>query len=433
MKLCHFLTPLTIFTWAQFAWGQNDPGDPDTQINNTDRSLIGSADAEPSVKSQSGKITPESTTLPLDVARFRLLYLGSEGTYGYDSKGKKVERGLKVNGSGGAAVFEYGLTPKIGLQLLIPFALKTNIKVDNKQKFREYVKSEITETVDSSFEKILADPTIGSLYKSSGVAPANIGIPDVGVIPAGANVKTFLDAAKAQALANALSDSSVDNEVIKAKSSVEGTDFDKGLGDIETGAKYTLSTLEDPFFSGIPLYFSVAGGVRFNSSGYAKAVKSGMVPAGRGTTDFGLRLNAEFGIIQGLQAQVENQTEVMILKGKTYDESTSKEVDYERSGLRQIGWAKLVIAPGAWVPSADMLRLNYKYGYDKDAKVKEDGKLQTQDAPQSCSQTIGLSFDGLTMGIPFQMDLDMTTPLSGKNVGFATKSNLFTLKTFYKF
>ena len=413
----------------------------ETQVLTTesipDRSLIASPETSSVVASkktpETGKITPESTTLPKDIARFRLIYGQSEGTYGYDGSGKKLDKGLKVKGTGGAAVFEYGITSRLGFQFLVPFSLKTKIEVNSKDTFRTLVKEGITSKVDSAFDAITADPTIGALYKSNSAAPVNIAIPGLGTIPAGANVKSFLDGARTQTLASKLSDSNVDSVYNQEKEKIENRDFDKGLGDIETGVRYSLSTIEDPFFEGIPLYFSVAGGIRFNTSGYAKAVKSDMTPSGRGTTDLGLRLNMEYGITQGLQAQFENQTEAMLLKGKTYSTEQDKEVDYERSGLREIGWAKLVVAPGAWVPSIDMLRFNVKYGYDMDAKTKVDGKLQKEDASQARSKAIGLSFDGLTMGLPLQADLDMTTPISGKNTAFATKSNVFTFKTFYKF
>ena len=72
---------------------------------------------------------------------------------------------------------------------------------------------------------------------------------------------------------------------------------------------------------------------------YKKAVENGLVPNGRGTTDFGLRLNADYDFTRGVQLQVENQTEFMVLKGRTYS-SSGKEVDYARSGAREIGYVK---------------------------------------------------------------------------------------------
>lgn len=400
----------------------------------TSQTLIESSEDQSVKPSATGKIIPESTTLPKDVARFRLIYGQSEGTFGYDSNGKKVDKGLKVKGTGGAAVFEYGVTPRLGFQLLVPFTLKTKIEVHSQEKFRELVKAGIVSEVNSVFDKLTAAPTtLGALYNANATAPANIDIPGLGTIPAGANVKSFLDGARSQTLASQLSDSNIAKIYGAKKEEIEQLDFDKGLGDIETGFRYSLSTLDQPFFEGIPLYFSVASGIRFNTSGYAKALKSGMNPSGRGTTDLGLRFNAEYGITQGLQVQFENQTETMLIKGKNYNTAEAKEVDYERSGLRQIGWAKLVVAPGAWLPSTDMIRFNLKYGYDMDAKIKVDGKLQKDDPSQTRSQTIGLAFDGLAIGLPLQIDLDMTTPISGKNAAFANKSNVFNFKTFYKF
>ena len=377
---------------------------------------------------QGGYISPESTTLPLNVARFRFVYGQSESTFGYDNSGKKVESGLKLNGAGGAAVIEYGVSKRLGVQFLVPLTKGANISVNNKEKFKSSsIQPEVARQVGDVFTKILANPTVGGLYNSGGTAPVDIAISDELVIPAGANVKSFLDQAKAQKIV-----SETEAAYSSAKDSVEDTQFDKGIGDIEIGAKYSISTVDDPFCPGLPLYFSVAGGLRLNSSGYKKAVENGLVPNGRGTTDFGLRLNADYDFTRGVQLQVENQTEFMVLKGRTYS-SSGKEVDYARSGAREIGYVKLVVAPGAWASELDMIRFSGKYGYDLDAKTKTDGKTQTDPAARGQSATFGLSYDGLTQGVPLQVDFDIVKPIAGKARQFASSNNILTLKTFYQF
>lgn len=386
----------------------------------------GSADTEKST--QGGFISPESTTLPLDVARFRFFYGQSESTFGYDNGGKKVDSGLKLEGEGGAAVFEYGVSKKIGVQLLIPLTKGVDLTVRDKEKFKaSKIQPEVEKQVGAVFSTILANPTIGGLYNSGANAPVAITISEKLVIPQGANVKSFLDQAKALEISN-----QTEAAYASSKASVEDTKFDKGIGDIQIGAKYSISTIDDPYCPDLPLYFSVSGGIRFNTSGYKKAVEDGLVPNGRGTTDFGLRLNADYDFTRGLQLQAENQTEFMILKGRTVS-STGKEVDFARTGARQTGYLKLVLAPGAWAPEIDFIRVSGKYGYDIDNKTKTDGVTQTDPASKAQSATFGLSYDGLNHGIPLQVDLDVVKPIAGRSAQFASSSNVITLKTFYKF
>jgi hypothetical protein len=213
-----------------------------------------------------------------------------------------------------------------------------------------------------------------------------------------------------------------------------------GLGDIEVGAKYKFSTVEQPMFEGIPFYASVGLGLRMNTSGYADATKDGKLPVGRGTTDLGLRLNADYGIVQGIMLQVENQTEFMVMKGETY--SSEKKVDFERDGIRNVGYGKLVVAPGAWYAPIDVLSFGAKYAYNFDAKTKTDGKLKEGAiAPESQNLVTSASLNGFVHGIPLQLDVDYTMPVSGKGNLDAYRlsetpvasSVAATLKAFYKF
>jgi len=380
-------------------------------------------------ESKSGVITPESAVLPANVARFRGVYVNAEGESGFDASGKKTDSGIEIKAVAGAAIFEYGLNEKISLQFLAPLRKSTSLSVADKSKFLSnyQIQSKVEQVIDGQFAAILQNATIAALYNSNTPAPQNIPITGTSItIPSGTPVKTYLDTVK-----QTLVSSTVASEYEKAKSSAEATKFDKGLGDIELGAKYNFSSQAEPRFSGLPLYFSVGLGVRLNSSGYAEAVENGITPFGRGTTDLGLRLNADMDIVSGLQLHLENQTEMMLAKGKTF--SGGKEVDYERVGSRQIGYAKFVLAPGAWASAVDMIRFSAKYNYDNDAKTKTNGVNQTDSAATKRSATYGISYNGFVQNIPVQVDFDLENPISGKNQVFVTENKVLTLKLYNRF
>lgn len=351
---------------------------------------------------ETGKIGPESATLPANVARFRAVYGYGWGNQFFDKDGKKQDALVEFVKTGGAAVVEYGITDKISGQFLVPFAFEPSYEVNN-----DYVEKE---------DVYLALASANPLSQVYGTPVANLKLASAdqkAAILAG--VKTVIeDTAK------------------KTKTS--------GLGDVEIGAKYNLSSEAAPIFEGIPFYASAALGVRFNTSGYAEAAKDGKLPVGRGTTDLGIRLNADYLLFKGAMVQLENQAEFMLMKGETY--SGGNKVDYERDGVRNVGYGKLVVAPGAWVAAIDVLSLGAKYAYNFDAKTKTDGKTATGAiAPESQNFVGSVSLNGFTYGVPLQLDVDYTMPISGKGNLDANRlsetavasSVAATLKAFYKF
>ena len=363
-------------------------------------------------------IIPESAALPESVLRFRAIYAGATSTSSYDSNANKVEDGLKITANQSVAVLEYGITDRISAQLLVPYSLGGKVTVDDKDKFTAKVVEPQVEAVGGATinggvallkQAIAAGQagSLGQLYNAgaAGNAPVAIDLAAVNAafkgvtIPQGANVKDFVD----NKLRTALFNNAVAANYDAAKKTAEDTKFQEGLGDVQLGAKYALSTVSAPWFDGVPLYTSIGAGVRFNTGKFKEAAKDGKQAAGRGTTDLGIRVNADYEPLNGVQLQLENQTELMLAKGKTY--SGGKEVDYERDGMRQNGFSKLVVAPGTWIPAADFLMLNARYNWDNDAATKRDGK-QLSSVKVGRSAQVGVGFDGLKLKLPVQLDYD---------------------------
>lgn len=371
-------------------------------------------------------IIPESAVLPESVLRFRAIYAGAESEKGYDAQGNKVKAGIEVRVRATTAVLEYGITDKLSAQFLVPYRLDGKAEVESDDDF---TRTGLAMLIAEKKKELIH--ALGAAYTNNISAPESIqlipGIPGA-TIPAGAPVKTTFDAIAAGLAANP--------DLVKdyAKTLVNEQKFQKGLGDIEIGAKYALSTVNEPWFDGIPFYTSIAAGVRLNSSKYAEATKKGETPVGRGTLDAAVRLNADYEMINGVQLQLENQSEFMVSKGKAWNYAEANkgvELDLAREGIRQLGYTKLVIAPGAWIDGADFLMLNARYGWNNDSKTKLG--TETEDGAIGRSAQAGVSFDGLKLKLPVQLDYDRVFAARGRNVDNAFDANVVTLKLFYKF
>jgi hypothetical protein len=437
--------------------------------------------AEVSKATGASLIIPESAVLPEGVVRVRGVVGAARATTGFDRDSKSIDLGATLKATAGAGVLEFAITDKISGQILVPFRSAANFEVTNDAKFRDYVKqtsaykdfyAQGAAFAKANLPTLISESAPVALLAAGARAQAiAAGASDAVADATAAAVKTQYKTAVTNAIAanqplgtavplsayglgtigatenvnDAIDRVLLDAGVATAKSK----GIAKGIGDIEIGAKYALSTEKEPLIAGVPFFASVALGLRLNTSHFKTAAAENETATGRGTTDLGLRLNADYNLIEGLQLQVENQSEMMVQKGKTHkfaalggfvkDYDTGKlyttrtDVDYERTGMRQVGYAKFVLAPGAFSSSLNSLKVNAKYSYDFDAKVKVDGVEQKDDAARYTSVAFGLGLDGLQMGLPVQADVDYVMPVSGRNIGAANKTTVGTLKLYYKF
>ena len=381
-------------------------------------------------------IIPESAPLPKNVIRFRGVYNTAHSETSYDGSGKEdsLTEGFELSAQGFATVFELGVTERISAQLVVPFSLGGELKLENEGEFRSRadVKAQVESAVDSNLSTLLNNlkSNFGAGWDANVPAPSNILNPLTGdvLIPAGTPVQTGYNALRQKAVATGF------DQAVAAARKAGNRKLAEGLGDIEIGARYSLSTVSDPWFKDVPLYTSLAAGFRLNTSGYSKATEEGKLPAGRGTTDLGIRANADYEPIRGLQLQVEHQSEFMVLSGKAYTASKNaggQEKTLTREGIRQIGYTKLAVGTGAWIDSAKFLILSTRYNWDNDPATKIGSQKSVLKLKRSLQS--GVSLDGLNYGVPVQPDYDYIMALASPNTQFAVDAHQVQLKLYYQF
>lgn len=382
----------------------------------------------------------EGKTLPENVMRFRLPFKFLRGDKAYDEDGKAVDLPVDVSVNAGAIVLEYGLSDRLSLQL------KTNFFMSQKVTAKSDSDIKATDAYKDNYAAALLNPEVeatkvgtvekvAQAFADAGKCPSltacrtliNGGLKatddtDLGsglVVPTGVAFKDAISAAV---------EDGVSKKVVTGVKDAAERDGKSGIGDTDIGALYSVLTKEES-----PIAFSVGGGLRIPTG--TMLVDADQIPTGRGTTDLGLRFNLDYPPVPGLMFSWQNQTEVMLMKGKTKetDENLKRvTVDIERTGLRNVGFLKMAFGLGMINESVAPLGLYSSYNYDFDAKTKIDGTEVSSKAPRSYTVTFGTTLDGLALRLPVQLELEYEMSVGGRN---ATALNAMgtTLKAFYRF
>lgn len=364
----------------------------------------------------------EGKTLPAGVARIRVPIRSVTGDFGYDKNGNKVEQGFTVKALGTALVYEHGVSDKLSLQFLAPYVISNEVGMDTT----EFRKSKVYKEKTGAFLTGIAsqlkgaglcatDADCANLIEGGFAFPQDTTIP----LPSGETMT-----AKAGVPVKAYADSLVAN-------AAKPEAGEAGLGDIQVGLLYGIVTEG-------PLHVSAGVGLRFPTGKFTD-VPTSKRATGRGTTDFGLRTNVDYYVDPGFIISWQNQAEVMIAKGKKKDsgvldptQTIGKEKDWEREGVRNVGFVKAAAGLGMITQTLAPLGAWVSYDYDADGETRIDG---TTYAARSSFSTVtpGIGLSGFPYSVPVTVDFEYSIPVSGKNISIAQNTFATTIKAYYRF
>jgi hypothetical protein len=405
---------------------------------------------------------PEGKVLPKGVMRARAVYGKTTGNgSSYDKNGNKIDAVVEVNGTGGAAVFEYGISDTLSLQIQQDFILgfESKLKADKlkaSSSWAGYMTSAYSSTATSAKSirdletstgtKITSKETFttaytiavaGTLMKTSPALCGNAASVTecIGKIQAGAAAPADIASLGIKAgdkYSTAISakaettDAALQDGVVAASKAVAEKKGGRGLADTTIGVMYeALST--DNF------HVAVSGGIRYPSGNRDRAASER--PTGRGLTEFGARFNLDYTPIPTLALAWQNQSEVMAAAGKYNIAGESATVS--RHGVRNIGFFLVKPSLAGLNESLGFIapKVGLSYDYDSEERLKKGSGTETPTGPRTCERKLiaGLGLSGFDAGIPLHFDVEYRKSLAGQNIAAATDSLTTQLKAYYKF
>jgi hypothetical protein len=386
----------------------------------------------------------EAQTLPEKVARFRYVRRNVAGNETFEKGGNKKDIGIDAVIDVNAYVFEYGLTDKISLQLLIPQLASSDVTI-NADKF---AKSKVyAEKYQELMEKVVPflisqgqcateAECYDKINNQAYAIPTNSSL----VLPTG-EVYTVQGGIPVERAANAL--------ITNAAKPQKGK---TGISDVMIAALYNVYNSKSQMFS-------VGGGFRL-PTGKADDEKS-YNRTGSGFTTLGVALKYDFRITDPLMLSFSNQTE-MHLKNPHYKrhslvdpdklneadpntigadigvpgdgDGVSNNFEVSRKGVLNTGYLRLGYALGALHPMLSTLSVFGFYNWNFDPETYYDGVSQ-HNASRSTGYSYALAFDGLGMTprIPVGVSVSQDRLLTGENVSVAAVNTYLNLTLYYKF
>jgi hypothetical protein len=399
-----------------------------------------SPDVSPSLDAVNYAVLPEGKTLPADTFRLRVPFRSASGTFGYDQDGHKVNLGANLRVIGGGLVLEYGVDDRLSVQLLAPVVYVNQVGID-ADKFRD------SATYKDNYEHFVK--AIGAQLQDKGICTSEEAcraLIETGDYELDADTPVTLPTGETLVVkANTPLKQYADSLVANAAKPTSGK---TGLGDIQIGALYAVIPEG-------PLRLSLGAGLRFPTGSF-KDVPAAQRATGRGTFDGGLRANVDILPCPGIVLSWQNQTELMLVKGKRDKSSLldptrlnkadpttaaavaagsdgkSNEQTFERVGARNIGFVRFAWGLGNVISALTPIGVWETYNYDVDGEERLDG-IKAGNRSQSQSLTTGLGISGLAYKIPASLDFEYEQPVAGRNLAVAPKVFGSTLKVYYQF
>ncbi|MEY4065943.1 MAG: hypothetical protein RIR26_2151 [Pseudomonadota bacterium] len=387
-------------------------------------------------------IAGEGKTLPEGVWRARTIFSSARAQDGFSDSGKKEDGGWRAEVSAGAMVIEYGIKQGLSLQLLAPYVFQAG-RALNGNKFKNsslysrlYEKSleKVSEKLISkkicldaqACRKAIEEKNLALPYDTTLVLDTGESLPVKGGVP----LKAVLESL-----------------IVNAAAPSSGR---VGLGDIEVGALWALSDPQVGWKKDWGFNASIGAGLRVPIGSFSD-VPAAQRPTGRGTWDLGLRANVDKAFAESLLFSWQNQSEIAILPARKKRSSLlnsnslntanpavegadgkSNDGILKRTGVRQTGFLKVAWGAENLHSSFDGFILNAFLKYDLDTQGEREGESLGPDSALYSLQC-GLTWDGLRLNLPVQLDFDASFPIAGKSVPAAPVAASGALKVYYKF
>ena len=405
---------------------------------------------------------PEGKVLPAGVMRARAVYGKTTGNgSSYDKDGNKIDAVIDLNATGGAAVFEYGISDKMSLQIQQDFVLgfETTLKQDKlkaSSAWAGYMTSAYSSTAAAAQSirdletktgtKITSKETFTTAYTIAVAGtlmttnPALCGgaasvTECIGKIQAGATAPADIASlglkagdkySTAIATKAATTDASLQDGVIAASKAKAEKKGGRGLSDTTIGVLYEAFKTEN-------FHVALAGGIRYPSGNRDRA--SNERPTGRGLTEFGARFNLDYTPIPTLALAWQNQSEVMAAAGK-YNVA-GESVTVTRKGVRNVGFFLVKPSLAGLSESLSFIapKVGLAYDYDSEERMKVGSGNETPTGSRAYERKLiaGLGLSGFDFGVPLHLDIEYRKSMAGQNISAATDSLQTQLKAYYKF
>lgn len=406
------------------------------------------AHAEPLIVSDAVKTTildygvGDGKTLPRGLFRGRFIYKIANSDSSFSDFGGAQPSGFKFKGSAAAAVIEYGMTPSVSFQLLVPTVFHSQLALDgntfsDSSLFRKHYNSFLEGVAERLVENGLCENVercIAAIDKQSLSMPYD--------------KEMVLENGETLALKQGIPIKTYATPFIV--NSVVPSEGRTGIGDVETGLLVSIADPDVGFVRDWTTRMSLGLGVRWATGSFYDVPRSQRA-TGRGVTDVGLRVNFDRPVSSSVMVSVQHQSELMLFAGKKRRPSLIQSTElnkadpnaigadgiendarYTRKTPRHLGFMKCAWHAGSLFRSLEPLIINSYLKYDLDHPGELGGKSLGEQSLQYAFQ-FGLTISRLQAQIPMQLDVDYEMPISGQNKVVAAQVLTTSLKTFYRF
>ncbi|MFK7873703.1 MAG: hypothetical protein AB8C84_11165 [Oligoflexales bacterium] len=376
---------------------------------------------------------PNGKTLPEGVVGLQSVVNQKSSEASWNEQGQKSDLGVDVQVLTQASVLQYGITPKLTLQFMVPWVFQNNATLSvqrfrNSDIYRNIYKQKVLEIYQrKEVQKLFL--TIESFQKALDDG-LDLPVPMEQELPTGDKIRVGNQASI---------HNYIDSLILHGAAPQEGA---IGLGDMRVGALYQV-------FS--DSWRAVAFGVGAEVPTAKADIPESKRALGSGLWSFALRSSLDVSPVSGLWFSYQHQVAQSL--GQKYKEfqslldntkTISKENEsllYERFGIKQEANLSMKYGFGALTPYLKAFAaggsLNwYKSYQDIEHHVSNDFKsVQTNRQPVSQGYTQGAFFraDALPYGLPLALEWTGSRTLYAENQKLSFVDQSLSLSAYYKF